>query len=66
MSKATTDPDPVPDDTVTLHGVDGIVTKTVNESGVIYLGRDLSGQDVKVAFRVESESDDRDPEDTEN
>lgn len=29
-----------------------IVTKTVNNNGQIYLGRDLAGKDLKVAYEV--------------
>jgi len=31
---------------------DEVVTKTVNSNGQVYLGRDLDGEDVRIAFKV--------------
>lgn len=43
----------MPDDTVSKEiEPDEIVTKTVNNNGQVYLGRDLGGKDVVVAYAV--------------
>jgi hypothetical protein len=37
-----------------------ILTKTVNQTGQIYLSRDLAGQEVRVAVEVVDNGDDAD------
>jgi hypothetical protein len=36
---------------------DEIVTKTVNNNGQVYLGRDLAGVTVTIAYEVEDEDE---------
>lgn len=54
---------------VTIENADELKTRKVSEGGQVYLGKDYGGQTVTFAFRVEEEddeTDDSDPEDTEN
>ena len=54
---------------VTLENVEEVRTRKVGEGGQVYIGKQYSGEEVLVAFRVqesEDENDVSDAEDTEN
>ena len=51
---------------VTIENPEQLKTQKVGGNGQVYLGKDYSGEEVLLAFRVQKESDDSDAEDSEN